>query len=173
MPLAVTHVLLTIIAIDLYRDYVMKKHSRYLTLHTVMIGGIAGLLPDIDIPLGWLLMKLGLTQTLLHGGITHTAFFGLIFLLPAIYFHRKKSLKLATIFYVVTFGILFHNLLDFLLGGGRSEGIMWLWPLSAYPAKLHILNAFGLYAMPEALDAIILLLWLWHEEVKHKIRDFI
>lgn len=55
MPLAVTHVLLTIILVDLFRDYIMKNHKKYLTLHTIMIAGIAGLLPDIDIPLFWLL----------------------------------------------------------------------------------------------------------------------
>ena len=54
MPLAVTHVLLTIIMVDLYRDYI-TKHKGYFTLHTVFIAGFAGLLPDIDIPLNWIL----------------------------------------------------------------------------------------------------------------------
>ncbi len=50
MPFAVTHVLLTIILVGLYRDYV-TKHQKYFTLHTVFIAGFSGLLPDIDIPL--------------------------------------------------------------------------------------------------------------------------
>lgn len=49
MPLAVTHVLLTIIAVDLFRDYFLKN-KRYFTIHTVFIAGIAGLLPDMDLP---------------------------------------------------------------------------------------------------------------------------
>jgi hypothetical protein len=36
MALAVTHVLLTIIAVDLYRDYFMKKkYRKYFTMHTL------------------------------------------------------------------------------------------------------------------------------------------
>jgi hypothetical protein len=41
MPFAVTHVLLTIILVDLFRDYV-AKHKKYFTLHTILIAGIAG-----------------------------------------------------------------------------------------------------------------------------------
>ena len=47
MPFAATHVLLTIIVIDPYRDYICKNKSLF-SLHTVLIGGIAGLLPDIE-----------------------------------------------------------------------------------------------------------------------------
>ena len=54
MPFAVTHVISSIILVDLYRDYV-AKHKKYFTLHTVFIAGLAGLLPDIDLPLNWLL----------------------------------------------------------------------------------------------------------------------
>ena len=52
MALAVTHVLLTIIVLDLLRHYVFdkKKFPRYL----VVIGGIAGLVPDIDILFNWI-----------------------------------------------------------------------------------------------------------------------
>ena len=79
MPLAVTHVLLTIILVDLFRDY-FTKHKKYFTLHTIFIAGVAGLLPDIDIPINWLLNSLGYSFDILkHGVITHTAFFGLIF----------------------------------------------------------------------------------------------
>ena len=54
MPFAVTHVISSIILVDLYRDYV-ANHKKYFTLHTVFIAGLAGLLPDIDLPLNWLL----------------------------------------------------------------------------------------------------------------------
>lgn len=173
MPLAVTHILLTIIAIDLYRDYYVK-HKHYFTLHTVLIGGIAGLLPDIDIPLSWLLGLFGLSTPLLqHGGITHTPLFGLIFLIPAFILWSKKKHKTAMYFFVICFGILFHLFLDFLLGGGAWEGIMIFWPFLAESYKLHLLTNIGFGAIFPALDAIILILWLWHEEVKHKISDFI
>ena len=79
MPLAVTHVIITIIIVDLYRDYV-TKHKKYFTLHTVFIAGLGGLLPDIDFPISHILNYFGYSAGLLyHGGITHTFFFGLIF----------------------------------------------------------------------------------------------
>ncbi|MBI3413510.1 MAG: metal-dependent hydrolase [Candidatus Aenigmarchaeota archaeon] len=175
MPLAVTHVLLTVIAVDLYRDYV-TKHKKYFTLHTIFVAGVAGLLPDIDIPLTWVLNVLipgSMPAILAHGGLTHTPFFGLVFLLPAFYLWKDKEHKKAMYFFVITFGVLFHIFLDFLLGGGMREGIMVFWPLSADTFKIHILSKLGLVDVPQGLDALILLLWLYREERRHKIKDFI
>lgn len=166
MPFAVTHVILTIIIIDLYRDYI-TKHRTYFSLHTVLIGGIAGLLPDIDVPLAWILGS----SNIVHGSFTHTLFFALIFL--AIGFLFSKDMKKAALFYVIGFGIFFHIFLDWFLGGGMQEGVMWFYPFSLYVSKFHLLSRIGFYNLPAAIDAIILLAWLWHEEVKHKIRDFI
>ncbi len=175
MPYAVTHILLTVLLADLYRDYV-TKHKKYFTLHTILIAGIAGLLPDIDIPLSWLLNVFipgSVPLILTHGGITHTPFFGLIFLLPAFYLWEKKEHKKAMYFFVITFGVLFHVFLDYLLGGGMHEGIMVFWPISMATFKIHLLSTLGLVDVPQALDALILLGWLYHEEMKHKIKDFI
>lgn len=174
MPLSVTHVLLTIIAVDLYRDYV-TKHKKYFSLHTILIAGIAAVLPDIDIPLGILgdFFKFQIPTLLQHGGITHTLIFALIFLIPALIFLKQKKHKAAVIFFVITFGVFFHLFLDWLLGGGGSYGIMWLWPLTTQTANLSLFRVFDVGNLPEALDAIILLAWLWHEEIKHKISDFI
>ena len=65
--------------------------------------------------------------------------------------------------------ILFHLFLDYLLGGGGWEGIMWFWPLSASTYKIQLLAKMGLSNIPAALDALILLVWLAHEEIRHKI----
>lgn len=175
MPYAVTHILLTVLLADLYRDYV-TKHKKYFTLHTILIAGIAGLLPDIDIPLSWLLNAFNpgsVSLILTHGGITHTPFFGLIFLIPAIYLWERKKHKQAMYFFVISFGILFHIFLDYSLGGGMHGGIMVFWPISMATFKIHFLSTLGLSDIPQALDALILLAWLYHEEIKHKIKDFI
>ena len=58
MSLAVTHVILTIIAVDLYMDY-FTKSKKYFTLHTILVAGIASLLPDIDILINWTLRLFG------------------------------------------------------------------------------------------------------------------
>ena len=169
MPLAVTHVLLTIILVDLYRDYV-AKHKKYFTLYTVFIAGFAGLLPDIDIPLNWSLNLFG--AGILHRSITHTPLFGLIFLIPGFIFWHYKKHKTAVYFFVTTFGILFHILLDFLFTGG-GFGIMFLYPFSTSMFDLNLLSSITTPKIVAGIDAIILLLWLWHEEVRHKISDFI
>lgn len=174
MPLAVTHVLLTIILVDLFRDYILKNHKKYLTLHTLMIAGIAGLLPDIDVPINWILSSFGRTiEIIQHGTLTHTTFFALIFLIPAFILWKKQKHKASMYFFVITFGILFHIFLDYLLGGGRYEGIMWLWPISTQAFKIHLLRYSSLNGLNAGIDAILLLGWLWHEEIKHKISDFI
>ena len=173
MPLAVTHVLLAIILVDLYRDYITKNKD-YFSLHTVLIAGIAGLLPDIDIPISWFLGLFGVSfEFLKHGGITHTPFFALIFLIPAFILIKLDKQKLSRYFFVITFGILLHLFLDFLLGGGASEGIALFWPFATVSFKIQLLSKFGLSNIPAALDALILIVWLYHEEVKHKIIDFI
>ena len=137
MPHAVTHVILTIIAVDLFRDY-FTKHRKYFTMHTLLIAGIAGLLPDIDHPLNWLLG--GSVELLQHGGMTHTPLFGLIFLIPALILWKKGKHKTAMYFFVACFGIMFHLFLDWLLGGGAHYGIMLFWPISTYSVKLHLLK---------------------------------
>lgn len=174
MPLAVTHVLLTIILVGLYRDYV-TKHKKYFTLHTVFIAGVAGLLPDIDVPLRMVseFFSFGLSRLFQHGGITHTLLFASVFLIPGFVLWNQKKHKMAVYFFVISFGITFHIFLDFLLGGGAHYGIMFFYPFSTVGYKVHILNRLGLSSVPMALDAIILLAWLWHEEYKHKISDFI
>jgi hypothetical protein len=169
MPLAVTHVLLSIILVDLYRDYV-AKHKKYFTLHTIFIAGFAGLLPDIDVPLNLFLNFFGMS--IVHGTITHTPLFGLIFLIPGFILWYYKKHKIGTYFFVTCFGVLFHLFLDYFLGGGYSEGIIFFYPFSNTAYKLHLLKYLNI-DIRAAIDAVILLLWLWHEEIKHKISDFI
>jgi membrane-bound metal-dependent hydrolase YbcI (DUF457 family) len=170
MALAVTHVLLTILLVDLYRDYV-TKHRKYFTIHTLFVAGIGGLLPDIDIPLSQVLGYFGYYNSLLdHSGVTHTIFFGLIFLIPAFILLMKKKHKESTYFFVISFGVLFHLFLDIVVNEGSY---MLFWPLTTSLFGFTQFAVLGLNGSQVSLDAIILILWLYHEEVKHKIKDFI
>ena len=74
------------------------------------------------------------------------------------------------LFFVATFGIFLHIFLDLVLSPEGS--IMLLWPFSTADFSLGLIsgNTSTIYA---ALDAILLLAWLAHEEIKHKIKDFI
>ncbi len=168
MPFAVTHVLSSIILVDLYRDY-FAKHKKYFTLHTIFIAGFAGLLPDIDIPLNFFLGFIGVD--LVHRTITHTPLFALIFLIPGFVLWNRKKHKIAMYFFVTSFAILLHTSLDYFFAADDG-GVMWLYPLSDTQYTLNLLKGIGRNFFA-GMDAIILLLWLWHEEIKHKISDYI
>ena len=168
MPFAVTHVLASIILVDLYRDY-FAKHKKYFTLHTIFIAGFAGLLPDMDIPLNWLLNLFG--ASLGHRTITHTPLFAFIFLIPAFILWKNKKHKIAMYFFVTSFAVFLHIFLDYFFSTDNG-GIMFFYPLSMADYALNLLKGASTTFFA-GIDAIMLLLWLWHEEFKHKISDFI
>lgn len=126
-------------------------------------------MPDIDIPLIWILNNfLGFNVPLLHRIITHTFLFILIFLfISLIYFGLNK--KVSKLFAVITFGVAFHILLDYLLTGVITP----FYPFSYATYGLSLLEITKLPLAVEGLEAIVLLWWLWHEEKTHKISDFI
>jgi|TARA_B100001971_G_scaffold51296_1_gene46469 membrane-bound metal-dependent hydrolase YbcI (DUF457 family) len=168
MPQAVVHVLFAIIAIDLFRDYVIKN-KRKIPLFFVFSGGIAGLLPDADIPIYWLLNNLlGIQIEWFHRTITHSLFFPLMFFIIALLFLLINK-RYSIFFAIITFGVSLHIFLDFALAGY----IMPFYPLSTATYGLDLLSKLGIISIMEGIDAIVLLLWLWHEEAKHKISDFI
>lgn len=159
MALAVTHVLSAILILDLFRHYVfgLNKFPRYL----LVVGGIAGLLPDIDIPLGWIIGKS------IHGEFTHSLIIVLILLLIGIVSHYQKEVARAKLFYVVAAGWFIHIILDCAFNSYST----FLWPLMVNtkpfcPAPI-LGNHYG-----AAIDAVILVVWLVHEEVHKKIKDY-
>lgn len=168
MPQAVVHVLLTIIVLDLFRDHLIKNKHK-LPLHYIFVGGIAGLLPDIDVPLFWLLKNfLGFNVPFFHRIFTHTFLFILVFAVISLIcfdFNRKAS----KLFGVVAFGVAFHVFLDWLLVGGVAP----FYPFSDASYGLSLIARTRLPLAVEGLEAIVLLWWLWHEERLHKISDFI
>jgi len=167
MPTAVTHVLLTIIAVDLYRDY-FYKHKKVITLHMVFLGGVFGLIPDIDIPIYWLLKNVfGISVGFFHRTYTHTFLIPLALLLFAVLFHKRH--KLSIMLGIASFAVSFHIILDLVLMGYVAP----FWPLSDITVGLGLLDRLAWPALMEGIDAILLLGWLWHEEKKHRITDFI
>lgn len=167
MPLAVTHVLSTIIVLDIFRDYILKN-KKLIPLNYLFLGGVAGLLPDIDIFMFWIASLFTSSALWVHGTITH------IFLIPLIiaiigYLTFKKNKKIGILLYIISFGYAFHVLLDFIFYGTNLSPF---WPFFITPFK-GIVSYINFPRLEMGLDAIILLGWLWHEEVKHKIKDFI
>jgi len=174
MPLAVTHILFSIICVDLYKKF-FATHKKLFTKKIIFIAGISALLPDLDIPLRMFFRLIDQSAPLFysHGGITHTAFFALFFLIPAIIYFNLKDNEKGVLFSVISFGIFSHLLLDYLIGGGAEYGVMWFFPLSLTAYKIHLLLNLGLSDLPMAMDAIFLLAWIYYESIKNKIVDFI
>jgi len=163
MANAVTHIILTIVIIDIFRDYFIKKKF---PTWIVLAGGIAGLLPDIDLPFTWLYNFVNKTALNFHGGLTHSIIIPIIFLLIGLfiwYKHGKRNTRI--LFFAIAFGWAFHLLLDCMFGGYSSL----LFPFYAG----NFCPEFNIQRYAAGIDAVILVLWLLHEEIMHEIKDYI
>jgi len=180
MPHAVTHFLIPAIIISLFRDFYLRKRDRLkFPLHYVLIAGLAGMLPDLDIALYYLLSFFGFTLQQMHRTFSHNIFIPLGFIILGFIFLKirnpflgKHKLKLSTIFFVASFGVLTHLILDATLGGP----IVLFYPFSTFTIQLDLLQnlpqAFQSTILP-VIDALLLILWMIYIEVRHKISDFI
>jgi len=179
MPQAVTHVLIALIIGSFIRDYFVKDKKKF-PLHYVLILGLAGILPDLDIAVFWILYFVkGISLSEVHRTFTHTLFFSAIFFLASwatLKFKNKSlgrhHLKIHTIFWIIGLGILIHLGLDATLSGQ----IRPFYPLSDFAVGN---NTTLFFPEPLAqifwpcLDAALLVLWLIYIEWKHKISDFL
>ena len=180
MPQAVAHILLPLVLMSLIRDLLIKKNGRkHFPLHYVMIAGIAGIIPDLDIAAFWILHFFGFTINEIHRTFMHSIFIPIIFLLCAIIFSKSKviilkkhQLKISIIFLMLAFGSFIHLLLDAIFAG-------YIFPFYPFSHYLLGLNLFGY--LPEALEIIVapsldaglMVIWLIYLEWKHRISDFI
>ncbi len=174
MPYAVAHVILTIVVADIHRDYVAKKKFPMIY---VFIAGVAGLLPDLDIPFGWMFNLVFGTDYNVHRIYTHSLIHAILFLAIAMLFLflRKKEYIIlrwkipkhafVMFFLAMSFGWFMHIGLDCMLA---SDGYLNLVP--SIPLKFCP-HPFSNQALV-GFDAIILVLWLVHEQWKHKIKDY-
>ena len=162
MAYAVTHVLATIFILDLFRHYYFgkKKFPRYL----LVFGGIAGLLPDIDVPISWIFHALGRAGPI-HGIFIESFFFPLLFLITALVLHLSKKQNIAIYFYLLAFGWALHLGIDWIWGEYKG----YFWPL--YTPE-SILPRWNIWKYSQSIDAVILVLWLVHEELHNKIKDY-
>lgn len=163
MAYSVTHVILTIVILDLFRHYVFGKlkFPRY----WLLIGGIAGLVPDLDIPFSWIYNFFTGLAVDFHGTFTHSLIFPLIFLVLGGILYYKKNSKWAGICFVISAGWFLHLILD--CGFGDPKEFIWPFFINNFCPQ------WGIQPYAMHLDAIILVLWLVHEEVHKKIKDYI
>jgi membrane-bound metal-dependent hydrolase YbcI (DUF457 family) len=178
MPHAVTHVLVAIVLFELFRHYFVKNKKAF-PIHYILIGGLAALLPDIDVAVFYILSFFGFTMSQVHRTFTHTLLFPLLFVLLAIPFWTFKNkqlglrhLKLRNILLVIAFGIFIHLALDALIIGS----IMPLYPFTTFSIGLNLVSYLPLSWQDNiiaSLDALILIAWLISLEFRHKLSSFI
>jgi len=164
MPFAVVHIIVAIAILGIVRHYFSSKKT--LTPRIILIGGIAGLLPDLDILLSWVYDILTRTTVDLHGLFLHSILFPILTLVVALTLFLTKKKKLAVIFSVITFGLILHSSLDCLFGGVDKN---FLWPLKS----TNSCPEWGLAGFAEELDAIFFVLWLGYLELRKKVKDYI
>ena len=189
MPQAIAHILVPIIIISLIRDFYIKKslqvsrtskkERKSFSLHYVLIAGIGGIIPDLDIALFWIMYFFGFAfeqihKTFLHSFFIPIAFFVLFLALKKVEYKRleKYHLKINIIFLMLAIGSLTHLILDIVFGSISNP----LFPMNISPIGLSLIHylpkALQGLAMP-SLDALLFVLWVAYLEIKHKISDFI
>ncbi len=188
MPLAVTHVLVPIIALELLRDR-YRKISKFFSIEHVFLIGVAGLLPDSDLLLYRITHLLGkplLSDDLGHRVIFHNIWIPVGFLVFYMLFnnaHRFVDVKKRTKKYLQSFGkiylVLFmgfavHLILDAVLTGH----VMPFYPLNSHMVdwnlfgKISSSTGIPILTITVSTDALLLLFWLWHQQIEKHILDY-
>lgn len=180
MPQAVTHVLIPIIILSIFRHIYQKRTNKKFPLQYVFIGGIAGVIPDLDIPFYWIMSNFGYAFEQIHRTFLHTIFIPIIFLALALiskYTIKKRigrnKLSITIILLLCALGSIIHLTLDATLAGYITP----FYPLS----NMQIGTGFPFNIFPEhmamvflaTIDGILFILWILYLEIKHKISDFI
>jgi hypothetical protein len=164
MALAVTHIIGTILILDLFRHYVFGKKN--LPRYLLVVGGIAGIAPDIDILISWFVTITSGIPTQLHGVFTHSVFIPLLFAGMGVLLHYYERIDIAKWFYIVAAGWMMHVILDCTFNSYST----FLWPLKFDTMKFCPTKLAGIWR--SGIDVILLVAWLVHEEVHHKIKDY-
>ncbi len=193
MPLVVTHVLVPIIFLELIRDNWKTrkfKASKFFSKRHIFLIGLAGLLPDLDVPIYRALALVDKSISIVdmgHRVIFHNLWIPLGFLgffvlfyyiLPKLWELKKnKAQKLKSfgkVFLVLLIGFSIHLMLDAVLTGH----VMPFYPLGNYLVNWDFVGraacATGIPGLTilVSMDALLLIFWLWHEEMGHRIKDY-
>ncbi len=184
MPQAVTHILAPILLTALFRDfYLRRREKKKFPLHYVLLAGLGGVLPDFDIIISVLLNLFGAEPWDVHRTFLHSLFFPLILFVVFLILKNanvkakicnigRHNLKLSLIFLMLSLGVLVHIFLDSVFG----EMAFFFFPLSDADYGINLIGLLPAelrnLAIP-LLDGILLVIWIFYLEIKHKISDFI
>ena len=180
MPQAVLHILVPLILLSLFKDwYDSKKGKKIFPLKYVLIAGIAGVLPDIDIPIFWILHFFGFTLDLVHRTFTHTIFLPIILLILFFITSKKAEVKvgrnklgLNIIFLMIFIGSSIHLILDATFQGYIVPLYPFIYTQIGLNLTQYLTEPLDNLFLP-SLEGALLVLWIIYLEYKHKISDFI
>ncbi|MEK6816858.1 MAG: metal-dependent hydrolase [Nanoarchaeota archaeon] len=168
MPNAATHVIVAMVVAGIIRDFIIKK--RFSSAY-ILIAGIAGLMPDLDIVLYWFLNLIATVPVIsVHRWLSHSLLVPLTFLAIALVYSKLKKKKAMLVFLMIALGTMVHIILDYLLAGY----IRPFYPISAAQHGLNLIpntELGGTIAL--GLDAILLCLWLMWEYWQRNIKEYI
>ncbi len=166
MPFAVAHMLIPMILLDMLRDNILKIKKNKLPNRYILIAGIFGLLPDIDIPLSLIVFK----NLDLHRTITHSIWIPIVLLLFSSIFYITKKHKWSLILFLSFFGVAIHILLDFL----TSNSVSLLYPvnkslfgISLFPTPMMTMTFYSI------LDAVLLFFWFVRVILRKRVQDVV
>lgn len=179
MPLAATHILIAIILVELFREYVVKNNKKF-PRYYILVAAIGAILPDLDVAIFYGLSFFGFTIEQIHRTFLHTIFIPLILLIVGFGIYElkiknsqigKKHMKLHTIFYILAATSFLHLILDAIFTGQ----IQPFYPFTTYAIGFNLIHFF-----PQAwqstiipvLDAVLILFWIIWMEFKLKIDDY-
>jgi len=166
MPFAVTHILSTILLLDIYRKF--SKHKKNFPLSFIYIAGIFSIIPDTDFILYWIIN--GFTNfNLVHKVYSHTILMPIIILVFASFmFNINKMWGRLTV--LCSFAYLNHIFLDYIFSWPHT----YLWPFSMKVYSFNIIpTIFKDWFWWAGLDTAFLILWLLWELKHDRIKDFI
>lgn len=153
MPLVVVHFVVSAILSQYLceKRYGRGKYPAYYPL----LGGIFGLVPDLDLPISAILTRfIDYDPTLVHNVYTHVIWIpmmilGIAFLLDA------ANLKATAIAYLLAVGYSTHITLDFFIGGAK----MVFYPVSRF-IFFGLGPISGILHFAEMLDAVVFVVWV-------------
>ena len=164
MPYAVTHILVPMILIDTIRDRILKLKKQFLPNKYILLAGLAGLFPDIDIPVSIILFG----DVSVHRTFGHSIWIPLAFFIGFVYSYLFKKQKWWKFFLMCFIGVSIHIILDASLSGYVSL----FYPFSDTPYGLNLLPSSKASLIFTIMDAVSLFGWLIYEKLQHHISDF-
>ncbi len=185
MPLAVTHIMVPIIVMELFRDFYPQIKEQFERKYVFLLG-MAGILPDADVVIFNIANMIGAPfpesnlghRILFHNVWLPLGFFVFYLIFRYLSMKNRKTMKkyssFSKVFIIMFFGFVAHLLLDGILTGY----VMPFYPISDYMMNWDIIGKLAAFTgIPQltilvSMDASLLMFWLWHQETEKHISDY-